>query len=95
MPYIRLSIARARRGEEARLEEIMRKLADASKSEDGCLESYVLKPHDDSGDIARISIYRDQAAGTAAANSDRILALRSEMHLIVEPGHTERAFFTV
>ena len=95
MPYIRLSIARPRRGEEKRLEEIMRKLAEASAGEEGCLEAYVLRPHDESGEIARISVYRDEAAGTAAANSARILALRSEMHLIVEPGHTERAFFSM
>lgn len=95
MPYIRLSIARARRGEEQHLEQIMRKLTDAAKAHAGCLDAYVLKPHDDSGEIARITIYRDEVSGEATANDQTIMSLRAEMHLIVEPGHQERAFFTV
>lgn len=95
MPYIRLSIAKPRRGEEARLEEVMRKLSDLSASQEGCIESYVLRPHDDSGDIARIAVYSDELTAEHAANSQSFLALRSELHLIAEPGQVERAFFSI
>ncbi len=94
MAYIRISIAKPRRGEEAHLRDILEQLnAEAAKHE-GCLETYVLHPHDASGEIARLAIYESEEAAEAAASSDAILALRSEMHLLVEAGHSERAFFS-
>jgi quinol monooxygenase YgiN len=95
MSYIRLSIIRPRKGEEARVEDLMRQLSDAVAKTEGCSESYVLKPHDGSGDIARIAIYENEDDAERAANTSHIMALRSELHLLSEPGHVERAFFTV
>lgn len=95
MPYIRLSIAKPRRGQEARLEELMRKLDDIIRHQPGCLSSYLLRPHDDSGEIARIAIYESEDAAESTANNQTVMALRSEIHLACEPGHVERAFFTL
>jgi quinol monooxygenase YgiN len=95
MPYIRISIMKPRRGEEARLEEFARKLADLAGQQEGCLESYLLRPHDDSGELARVAIYKDEHTAEATANNQSFMALRSEIHLLVEPGHTERAFFSI
>lgn len=95
MPYVRLSIARPRRGDEARLTEIMQQLANEATAHPGCLQSYVMRPHDQSGEIARLAIYADESAAEATAASQHMLALRSQMHLLSEPGHVERAFFTV
>lgn len=95
MPYIRVSIAKPRKGEEARLEELMRKLNELASQQAGCIESWVLKPHDSSGEIARIAVYESEQVAESAANSTSFMALRSELHLITEPGHTERAFFSV
>ena len=95
MPYIRLTIAKPRRGEEARLEELLRKLNDLSAGQEGCLQTYVLRPHDNSGEIARIAIYETESSAESAANNQSFLALRSEIHLCVEPGHEERAFFSI
>jgi hypothetical protein len=55
----------------------------------------VLRPHDSSGEIARIAVYESEQIAESAANSTSFMALRSEIHLIAEPGHTERAFFSV
>ena len=95
MPYIRISVSKPRRGEEARLEELMRKLADLASQQEGCLESYLLRPHDDSGDLARVAIYKDEASAESVANNQSFMSLRSEIHLIVEPDHMERAFFSI
>jgi quinol monooxygenase YgiN len=95
MAYIRVSIAKPRRGQEARLEELMRKLETIIREQPGCTASYLLKPHDESGEIARISIYDNEDVGEAAANNQQVMALRSEMHLLSEPGHIERAFFSI
>lgn len=95
MPYVRLSIAKARKGEEKRLEELMRKLVTLTEGQEGFVESYLLRPHDDSGEIVRITIYRDEASAERAANNQSVMALRSELHLIAEAGHMERAFFSI
>lgn len=95
MTYIRLSIVRPRRGEEKRVEELMRKLAEAVAETEGCIQCYVLRPDDESREVARIGIYTDEAVAEKAANSQHIMALRSELHLSSEPNHVERAFFSI
>ena len=94
MTYVRLSIAKPRPGQSQHLQEVMEKLNTFSIDQPGCTLSIVLKPHDNSGEIARISMYSDESAAEKVANSDHMLALRSEMHLLCEPGHIERAFFS-
>jgi len=95
MPYIRLTINKPRRGQEARLEELMRKLGDLSKGQPGFIEGWLLKPNDNSGEIARIAVWQDEASAEAIANNQSWMALRSEIHLCVEPGHQDRAFFSI
>lgn len=93
MPYVRISIARPRAGQEKRLAELQQAIADYIARQPGCERSYVLRPHDDSGEIARVTIWDDESQAEAAANSDHMLSLRSELNLAVaDGGHTERAF---
>lgn len=94
MAYVRISIVKPRHGQAARVEELMRKINDFASKAKGCREVFLLRPHDDSGEIARMAIYQDEDSAEAAASSQTVLALRSELHLLVEPGHIERAFFT-
>ncbi len=95
MAYIRLTINKPLRGQEARLEELMRKLDTLSEGLPGFVESYLLRPHDNSGEIARIAIYENEAAAEGLANTQSWMALRSEIHLCTEPGHSDRAFFSI
>jgi quinol monooxygenase YgiN len=95
MPYIRLTIAKPSRGQEARLEELMRKLSELSEGQPGFIEGWLLRPKDNSGEIARVAVYEDEASAEAMANSQSWMALRSEIHLCTEPGHQDRAFFSI
>ncbi len=95
MPYIRLSIMKPRRGEDARVEALLRKLDEAVAAQAGCQVTYLMRPHDDSGEIARLAIYDSEETAERAVNDTHNMALRSEIHLLVEPGHVERAFFTI
>ena len=70
----------------------MRELVEAAAATVGCSASFLLKPHDESGDIARIAIYDDEAAADRVATSQHILSLRSELHLHIDANHTERGF---
>jgi len=95
VPYIRLSVMKPRPGEEQRMEDFMRKLTALVLEQEGCTESYLMKPRDDSGEIVRMAIYADERSAENSANSTPVMALRSEIHLLSEPGHVERAFFTI
>ncbi len=64
-------------------------------TQEGCIESHVLHPQPESDEIGRIAMYEDAAAADRAANSDPIMALRSQMDLYVDAqSHLERAFTT-
>ena len=95
MAFVRLSITTPRRGETARVLEIMQKLADAARETQGCLFSYVLKPEDGSPDVARIAVYEDHVAADHLANTEHMLSLRAQLHLLIEPGHVEHAYTSV
>jgi quinol monooxygenase YgiN len=95
MPYVRLSIARPRRGEEARFEQVMQRLTEVTADQPGCTAAYIMKPDDESGEIARISFYEDAHQADAAAQGATIMALRSELHLLSDAGHVERGFTTI
>lgn len=95
MPYVRLSIARPRPGYERRLEEIMTELTKFAALQPGCVEAFVMRPSDSSGEIGRMAIYTSEADAEQAANTDHVMALRSELHIACEPGHIERAFNTI
>ncbi len=95
MPYVRITIAQPLAGAEARLEEVMRELTTLPEGQDGYLSGWVLRPHDGSGEIARIAIYTDEHAAERVLASDHLMALRSDVTRLAAPGHVERAFFTV
>lgn len=94
MPYVRLTIAHPRPGQERRVRELIERLNELTGAIEGCMATYVLHPHDESGDIARMAFWADEDTAEAAAADDRVLAVRSELHLALEEGHIERAFFT-
>ncbi len=95
MAYVRISIVSPRRGEEEAVERLMRRIAELAASHEGCIESYVLRSNDGSGDFARVSIYTDEAASEHAAMDDLVMAARSELNLAIQGTHTERAFVTL
>ena len=70
----------------------MREIAASVASRPGCEQSLVLKPDDSSGELVRIAVYSDEQSATQAANDSHVMALRSELHLAIEPGHAERSF---
>jgi quinol monooxygenase YgiN len=92
LAYVRLSIVKPSRGQQAHVEKLMHDIADAVRGMPGCQQSMVLKADDSSGEIARIAVYDSDRSAANAANNPHVMALRSELHLSVEPGHLERSF---
>ena len=95
MAYVRLSIVVPSKGKVEQVESVMRKIAEAAKAHSGCTQSYLMRAHDSTGEVARVAVYSDEAAADRAAQDGHVMALRSELHLLIEPGHTERGFSTI
>lgn len=95
MPYVRISTVKPNAGREQHVEKLMRDIAESVAATPGCRESTVLKSDDSSGEIVRITIYDDDRAAAQTANDAHVMALRSELHLAVEAGHSERSYHTL
>lgn len=92
MPYVRFSIMRPMAGHEAEVERLNRELLDFYRRCPGCLATYLVKAADNSGEVGRLTIWEREEDADRAANADHSLALRSQLHLRIQPGHADRSF---
>jgi quinol monooxygenase YgiN len=95
MAFVRLSIMKPNRGQAERVETMLRELAETVAKNPGCIQSMLLAADDGTGELGRIAVYESAEAANDSANNAHVMALRSELHLIVEPGHVERSFETL
>lgn len=90
--YIRLSIARPRPGQEQELREVQAEIVRWTRTQPGCEQSYLLHPHDQSGEVARIGIYESEDIADAIAQTPHLMSLRSKLNHLATPDGEERGF---
>ena len=95
MPYVRLAFAHARpeRREEVRrhFEELVRHI----RTLPGCLASYVVEPHDSTGEVGRMSFWENLEAANRAANDPHAMHLHSELMFDVHGDIWDRSYEAV
>lgn len=92
--YIRLSLMNAKSGREAEVAALMDQLVTHYKQQDGFIDGYKLKGADETGDIGRVTIWKSEEAADLVAQSNHVLALRSDLMPLLEDGsHHERSFW--
>lgn len=92
MPYVRLSLLKPLRGEEQRLDNLQLDLLRFLSGQPGFIDGYVLRSNDGSGEVGRLGVWESEAFADQAANSEHVLALRSEINRLVTDSHSERSF---
>ncbi|HZP58568.1 MAG TPA: antibiotic biosynthesis monooxygenase [Dehalococcoidia bacterium] len=93
MLYIRMSLMTPRAGSEHDVAAIMDDLVAYYGKQPGFVKGYKLMAADESGDIGRITVWRSQEAADATAQTEHVLAKRSELApLLVPESHIERSF---
>lgn len=92
MPYLRLSLMKPLPGQEAEVKEINQQLVHLYRSLEGCLAAFAVAAVDGSGDLGRLTVWESEHAADHAATHHHSLALRSQLHLLIQPGHQERSF---
>lgn len=95
MPYVRLSLMMPTHGHESEVNRINSELVEFYKTRPGFIAAYRLEATDGTGEVGRISIWENAADADHTAMTDHDMALRSELHLIIQPGHIEKAYNVV
>jgi quinol monooxygenase YgiN len=92
MPYIRLTLVHPRPERRAEVRRHYEELIAYVRTLPGCLAGYVIEPHDESGEVGRISIWESAEAAHHAANDPHALALHAELHFDVQGSLWDRSF---
>ena len=92
MAYVRLTLMQPKAGHEAEVARILDDLVAFYKKQRGYIRGYKLRSLD-SGELGRFTVWESGEAADHAASAQHVLALRSELLLLVEEeSHVERAF---
>jgi hypothetical protein len=80
-------------GREGEVSAIMDDLLAFFSQQQGFVAGYKLAAADETGDIGRVTVWRSEAEADAVAQTNHVLARRSELRpMIVEGSHEERSF---
>jgi quinol monooxygenase YgiN len=90
MPYIRVSLMQPKDGRADEVRSLLEDLANYFKIQPGFIEGYSLHSP---ALIGRVTVWDSDSAADAAAQSDHVLAVRSQLNADVIAGsHEEHAF---
>lgn len=95
MPYVRISVMKPLPREREAVEQINRELVSQFSAMPGYINGYVLEAAGGADEVCRLTFWENGDDADRAASDQRTFALRSDLHLKVQPGHTDRAFVTV
>ncbi|HWO93458.1 MAG TPA: antibiotic biosynthesis monooxygenase [Dehalococcoidia bacterium] len=94
MTYVRISILDPDDAERARVEEIIDEMIRFHAGSPGFISGQRLVPDDETGEVWRVAYWQDEESADHAARHDHIMALRSQLNLLVgERRHEERGFW--
>ena len=89
MICIRLTICRPQAGQEQEVERILRRLEEALSKEEGYLTGGYFQAPEGHGEAGRFGLWKNKQLADQASSSEDVIALRSQLHLLIEPGHHE------
>lgn len=92
MPYIRLTLAKPR---PERYDEVRRhyeELVKYTSTLSGFVAAWVVVPHDDSGEIGRLSMWQTQEDAHHAANDPHAMSLHAELEFDALGNLWDRSF---
>ena len=94
--YVRLSLMNPKPGEEKLVAGLMDNLLEFFSDKPGFVRGYSLLDGDPQGRVGRITMWASEAEADAAANTQHVLTVRSEiMQRIEEDSHIERSYTAV
>lgn len=92
MPYIRISLMRSKDASSTEAAGIVDNLIKYMASQPGYITGWRMTAQDGTGLLGRVTIWETETDADRAAQTDHVLALRSQLNPLVEEGsHEEHA----
>lgn len=95
MAYMRMTLANPRPERRQEVRRHFDELVKLVRVMPGCIDAFVIIPHDDSGEIGRVSMWENREAADRAANDQTTMALHAEVNFDVQGHVWDRSFDTV
>ncbi len=89
MTCMRLTICRPSQGQEREVERLLHRLEEEVSKQEGYITGGYFQAAESHGEVGRFSIWKDRHFADHASSVEDVIALRSQLHLVIEPGHTE------
>lgn len=94
MPALRLSIVVPLPGRRAEVERLLDHLEEFLSKHPGYIMGGRFAAADVPEEVGRIGIWHAHADADHAATDDDVIAVRSQIHQLIQPGHLERLYDT-
>ncbi len=95
MPALRLSIMVPEPGQRAEVERLLDRLEGLLAKHPGYVMGGRFMAADSANEVGRLGVWRSHADADHAATDDDVIAVRSQIHQLIGPGHLERLYDTV
>ena len=86
----RLSIGKAVPGRRQEIIRLYQALDEALRRYDGYIASCIFTDPEDPNEVGRLSLWRSLAEADRPTRDNHIVALRSQIHVLLQAGHTEK-----
>lgn len=94
--YVRLSLMQPKPGAQERVLKHQQDIVNWLPGKPGYIAGYVIVGGDPQGRVGHVGIWRSEQDADQAAQSDRVLAIRSELLLLIEEDpHAEHSYIGV
>jgi hypothetical protein len=91
--YVRLSLMDPKPGQEELVSGVMDHLLEFFATQPGHVRGYKLLSGDPQGRYGRLTVWKSEQDADNTANTQHVLAVRSELLLLIEEGsHVERSY---
>lgn len=92
MPALRLSIFVPMPGQRAEVERLLDRLEQSLENQPGYIMGGRFAAADRPEEVGRLGVWEAHEQADRAAIDDDVIAIRSQIHQIVQPGHLERLY---
>lgn len=92
MPIVRLSIMKPLPRMKNTVEELLGELEKVASASEGFIQGFWGSATDRSGELCRIALWETREHADKAVTQEHGMAVRSQIHAAIQPGHIERVF---
>ena len=92
MPWLRLTVVTPVAGESAEVQRLLNDIEAATAGLPGFVMGGVFTDSEVSDRMGRFALWATREDADKASSVDRVMSLRSELHLLIQAGHLESLF---